>query len=143
VPRAPKAKVSGHIVSTYGGLGEAGPKSIVALSKGSKDGLEVGHVLGVYRNERIARYATRTAPLFGRVGPTGDDNPRPYHPEELQPRDAPLYAQTTPVTDSGLAKVPHERYGLVMIFRTFDRAAFGLVMEASRPVTLHDIVTNP
>jgi hypothetical protein len=31
----------------------------------------------------------------------------------------------------------------VMVFRTFDHAAFGLVMSASRPVALNDIVTNP
>jgi hypothetical protein len=30
-----------------------------------------------------------------------------------------------------------------MIFRTFDRAAFGMVMQSSRPVALNDIVTNP
>jgi hypothetical protein len=29
------------------------------------------------------------------------------------------------------------------VFRTFDRAAFGLIMQASRPVALNDIVTNP
>ncbi|OGA10138.1 MAG: hypothetical protein A2W68_10245 [Betaproteobacteria bacterium RIFCSPLOWO2_02_64_14] len=143
VPRAPQKTVSGYIVSTYGGLGEAGPKSIVALSKGSKDGLEVGHVLGIYRNERIARYATRTSPLFGRAGPSGNDHPRPYYPEEITPRDGPLYPRSTPVSDSDFAKIPQERYGLVMVFRTFDRAAFGLVMEASRPVTLNDVVTNP
>jgi hypothetical protein len=30
-----------------------------------------------------------------------------------------------------------------MVFRTFDRAAFGLVMQASRPVAVNDVVTNP
>jgi len=29
------------------------------------------------------------------------------------------------------------------VFRTFDRAAFGLVMQASRPVAINDLVTNP
>jgi len=39
--------------------------------------------------------------------------------------------------------LPDERFGLVMVFRTFDRAAFGLVMQASRPVAVNDLVTNP
>jgi hypothetical protein len=30
-----------------------------------------------------------------------------------------------------------------MVFRTFDRASFGLVMNASRPVEVNDLVTNP
>jgi hypothetical protein len=143
VPRAPQKSVSGYIVSTYGSLGEAGPMSIIALSKGSRDGLEVGHVLGIYRNARIARYALRTSPLYGRSGLSGDDGSRPYYPDEITPRDAPLYQRHAPVSDDDLAKIPRERYGLVMVFRTFDRAAFALVMEASQQVSLHDVVTNP
>jgi hypothetical protein len=30
-----------------------------------------------------------------------------------------------------------------MVFRSFERAAFGLVMEATRPVSMSDILTNP
>jgi hypothetical protein len=143
VPRAPQKNISGHIVSTYGSLGEAGPMSIVALSKGSQDGIEVGHVLGIYRNARIARYALRTSPLYGRTGLSGNDSPRPYHPDELTPRDAALYPRHPAVSEDELARIPRERYGLVMVFRTFDRAAFALVMEASQQVSIHDVVTNP
>jgi len=143
VPRAPQTNISGYIVSTYGSLGEGGPKSIVALSKGSQDGIEVGHVLGIYRNERIARYALRTSPLWGRTGPSGNDRPRRYYPDEITPRDGPLYPRHPPVSDDDLAKIPRERYGLLMVFRTFDRAAFALVMEASQQVSIHDVVTNP
>ncbi len=143
VPRAPQKSVKGYIVSTYGSLQETGPKSIVALSKGSKDGLEVGHVLAIYPNQRVARYALRTSPLWGRAGPTGDDSPRSYYSEELTPRDASLYPEQRPVNEDDLARLPSERYGLVMVFRTFDHTAFGLVMEASRQVTINDVVTNP
>ena len=30
-----------------------------------------------------------------------------------------------------------------MVFRTFDRTSYGLIMEASQQVTIHDVVTNP
>jgi len=143
VPRPPGKKVAGHIVSTYGSLSEAGPMSIVALSKGSKDGLEVGHVLGVYRNQNTTRYSLRTSPLFGREGLSGDDSPRVYYGEKLTPRDGPIYTEGDPVSAADIAKLPPKRVGLVMVFRTFDRAAFGLVMEASQPVSLSDVVTNP
>ena len=40
-------------------------------------------------------------------------------------------------------KLPDERYGLVFVFRTFDRVSYALVMSASRPVLLGDVVTTP
>jgi hypothetical protein len=143
VPHAPDTAVEGRVVSTYGGLWETGPLSIVALSKGARDGLEVGHVLALHRDQRSARYAQRTEPLYGRAGPSGNDKRIPYYPADLPARDSPLYASAPPVRDSDFAQLPVERYGLVMIFRTFDRASFGLVMQATRPVAIADIVTNP
>lgn len=141
-PRAPQKSLRGRIVSAYGSVNEAGPTSIIALSKGSRDGLEVGHVLAIYRSQVAARYGHRTSPLYGRQGPTGSDETRPYY-QETTSRDSPLYARGEPISNADIAKLPDERYGLVMVFRTFDRASFGLVMQASRPVAVHDIVTNP
>jgi len=147
VPRAPEKPVRGYIISAYGNLGETGPLGIVALSKGSRDGLEVGHVLAIYTSTAIAkrqgRYGLRTSALYGREGPSGSDSPRTYYAPELTPRDGPLYGKADPINEELLRKLPDERYGLVMIFRTFDRASFGIVMEASRPVALYDAVANP
>jgi hypothetical protein len=39
--------------------------------------------------------------------------------------------------------LPAERAGLVMIFRTFEKMSFGLVMRANRPLAVNDIVKNP
>jgi hypothetical protein len=135
--------VRGRIVSTYGSLGETGPLGIVALSKGSNDGLEVGHVLAIYRSQSTQRYDLRMSPLYGRQGFTLDDSPRTYYSEELTPRDAPLYQRGEAISAEDAAKLPDERYGLVMVFRTFDRASFGLVMQSSRPVAINDVVTDP
>jgi len=144
VPRAPQNTIKARIVSAYGNLRETGPSSIIALSKGSTDGLEVGHVLAIYRSQRSDRYAQRTQPLYGRSGPTGSDDTRSYSGgERLRPRDGPVYPEAGPARDIEITQLPDERYGLVMVFRTFDRAAFGLVMQASRPVSVLDVVTNP
>jgi hypothetical protein len=143
VPRAPQKPVRARIVSAYGGLSETGPLSIVTLSKGSQDGLEVGHVLAIHRSQSSARYELRTSPLYGRQGLSGRDTPRPYYGDDITTRDAPLYQRAAPVTDEQIAKLPDERYGLVMVFRTFDRAAFALVMQASRQVSVNDLLTNP
>ena len=138
VPHAPGKSVRGRVLSTYSGLWETGSSGIVALSKGSKDGLEVGHVLAIYRSQSTADM--RASPLY-MEGPT--DRPRTYYTEELTTRNGPLYPEMREVTPKETSNLPDERYGLVMVFRTFDRAAFGLIMNASRPVALNDIVTNP
>lgn len=147
VPRAPEKPIRAYIISAYGNLGETGPLGIVALSKGSRDGLEVGNVLAIYSSTAIAkrqgRYGLRTSALWGREGLSGSDSPRTYYAPELTPRDGPLYGKAEPVDEALLRKLPDERYGLVMVFRTFDRASFGIVMEASRPVALYDAVVNP
>jgi hypothetical protein len=146
VPRAPWKPVRGRIMATHGNLGETGPSGIVALSRGAKDGLEVGHVLALYRSQSTAQFETRMSPLFGRQGPTGSKAPRNYYPEKLTPRDEPILSLVRgpdPIRPEDAAKLPDERYGLIMVFRTFDRAAFGLVMQASRPVAVNDLATNP
>ncbi len=54
VPRAPKAPIAGQIVSVYGEALVAGQNQIVALNKGSQDGMETGHVLALWRGgERV------------------------------------------------------------------------------------------
>jgi hypothetical protein len=42
-----------------------------------------------------------------------------------------------------LIKLPPERAGLLMIFRTFEKMSFGLVLNANRPLAVLDIVQNP
>ena len=143
VPHAPQSPVRGRIVSTYGGLWETGPLAIVTLSRGKRDGLEVGHVLAIHRDQRSARYAERTEPLWGREGPSGKDQRIPYYPADLPARDSPLFKSAPAVRESDFQQLPEERYGLLLIFRTFDRASFALVMQASRPVAVADIITNP
>ena len=143
VPRAPVKSVRGRIVSTYSGLWETGPSGIVALSRGSKDGLEVGHVLAIHRSQSTSRYEMRTSAMYGMQGLALSTAPRTYFSEELNTRDGPMYSQGQRISPEDTAKLPDERYGLVMVFRTFDRTAFGLIMQASRPVALNDVVTNP
>ena len=52
VPHAPSAKVNGRIMGLYDALATSvgGRDSIISINKGIRDGLEVGHVLAVYRN---------------------------------------------------------------------------------------------
>jgi hypothetical protein len=49
-PHAPETFVRARVISAYGGVEETGRNSIIALSRGSRDGVEVGHVMALYRH---------------------------------------------------------------------------------------------
>ena len=49
VPHPPTQDINGRVMLIYGGVGEAAVNSVVSLSRGKRDGLEVGHVLAIYR----------------------------------------------------------------------------------------------
>lgn len=51
-PHAPDFAINGRIISVYGGVTEIGRGAIVALNKGGLDGLEMGHVLAIYRKSQ-------------------------------------------------------------------------------------------
>jgi uncharacterized protein with GYD domain len=40
-------------------------------------------------------------------------------------------------------RLPSERAGLLMIFRTFDKLSYGLVLNTERPLAVSDEVRNP
>lgn len=50
VPHAPDFDVAGRIVSIYGGAAEAGQNAVITINKGERDGMEIGHVLAIYRS---------------------------------------------------------------------------------------------
>ena len=52
MPHAPNFSVNGRIISVYGGVTEIGKDAIVTLNRGAEDGLEMGHVLAVYRRSQ-------------------------------------------------------------------------------------------
>lgn len=102
-PHAPKSKVEGRIVSALNAVAEIGPKTVVGISLGTREGVEEGNVL------RIMRHAgTHKDPL------------------------------TRERYD-----LPDEESGLVLIFRTYEKISYGLVMTSTRPVHLLDAVITP
>lgn len=51
-PHAPSTQVRGRVMSIYGSVGrvgEAGPQSVITINRGRADGIEIGHVLALYR----------------------------------------------------------------------------------------------
>ncbi len=130
VPHAPAMPIQGRVIAARGGLRETGPQYVVTLNKGKNDGLEPGHVLALSR-------------LGGTVV---EDVPRK---RARDTKNIPWYNMTmSEIFDMGSSdrvatKLPDERYGLVFVFRTFDRVSYALVMSASQPVLIDDVVTTP
>jgi hypothetical protein len=98
--------------SIYEGFGETGNLAIVSLNKGAKDGLEVGHVLALFRSTTI----------------TNDRSIGPFYMGER--RQEPI-------------ELPEERYGLLMVFRTFDNLSYALTLGVERQVSPGDVVKTP
>ncbi|MEO7245853.1 MAG: LysM domain-containing protein [Rubrivivax sp.] len=59
-PHAPAAPIDGSIISLYGEALSAGQNQIVAINKGTRDGVERGHVLALWRAGRTE--VDRTTP---------------------------------------------------------------------------------
>ncbi len=115
VPCAPDSQIQGQILSIYGSVNEAGRNSIVSINRGSKEGMEPGHVLAIYREGNLVKN-----PGYQKAK---DEDDKTTVPENI--------------------KLPNERVGLLMVFRTFDRISYGLIMQASEPVNALDIVQTP
>ena len=47
-----------------------------------------------------------------------------------------------PVTNETI-ELPSERAGLLMVFQTYEKMSYGLVLQATRPLSVGDKVTNP
>jgi hypothetical protein len=103
IPRAPERSVRGRVIAgADDAVSEMGTYSVVILNRGARNGLEVGHVLGLYRSEG-----------------------------------------SIPLGDGRTAQLPEQRYGLILLFRVFDKMAYGLVLSSQRPVNVLDTFRNP
>ncbi len=101
LPRAPDSQISAQIISIYGGVTQAGQNTVITLNKGSRDGLQTGHVLALSNKGRIVKQDGRDMAL------------------------------------------PDERYGLIFVFRVFDKVSYALVMQTTLPAQVLDRAQTP
>lgn len=57
IPRAPSQPMEGMIISVFDGVSQVGQYQIIVLNLGTRDGLESGHVLSVYKAGKTIRDA--------------------------------------------------------------------------------------
>jgi hypothetical protein len=104
-----------RILAVADTLSHGGPRDVVALSVGARDGIDNGTVLSSWR-----------------VGSTAVDRVK-------------MGAERSEDTVGRASKVrlPDEFAGHVMVFRTFDKVSYGLVMEGIRPVKVGHELKHP
>jgi hypothetical protein len=106
-PQAPESEIDGRIIHVLGGTSEIGQYNIVVLNRGTKHGLDAGHVLAVWQAGQIIK--DRFA---------GGDR-------------------------SDKVRLPDEQAGTLMVFKTYERISYALIMEAESEIHLLDKVRNP
>jgi len=145
VPRAPDKPIRGAIVSVDGGVSEFGQFQIVSLNRGSRDGLQVGHVLASYHRGEVVDTTGRTRGYVEttKSGPGIVIRPNPVVPDPPNAPAQPTDTKVGVVAVGTTLKLPDERNGLVFVFRVFDRISYALVMHITRPVNVKDVVQNP
>lgn len=62
-PHRPDQETSAKVMTIYGGVNEGGAGSVVSLNRGKNAGLEVGHVLALFRNRVSLSYDENTRPV--------------------------------------------------------------------------------
>jgi LysM domain len=97
-------------------LNAVGRLQVVALSNGAADGVENGQVYSIFSPGDVVEDRT-DYPEFSAKNF--------FHPKDKE------------------VQLPEEYVGHVMVFRTFDRVSYGLVMDGIRPVHLGDHLYEP
>jgi len=117
VPHPPaSAPDNMRVIAFTDALNSVGPLQVVALSRGSEDGVDNGTTYSVYKDGETVHDDT--------------DYPKGKTRAFFNPRDSKV-------------QLPPEFIGHVMVFRTFKRVSYALVMDSVRPVQMGDFMHDP
>ena len=117
--RAPRNDVHGRIISVIDGTQDIGQYQIVVINRGKRHGIDAGHVLAVDSAGKVVRDVYAKQPGFAR------------------------YFGGVGTSFSPKVQLPDERVGTLLIFKSFDRISYGLVVGAANIIRVHDVVHNP
>ena len=114
IPSAPKVRTDGRIMAVSNGVTIIGQYEVVVINRGAGDGLAPGNVLAVFHAGDLVRDTVNRGFLNGMT--------RLHAPK---------------------VRLPDERIGTFMVFKTFDHMSYGLIMEATNVIRVTDLVENP
>ena len=119
MPAAPRTTVRGRIMAVVDGTDLIGQYQIVAINRGLRDGIANGTVLAIDR--------------------AGDSVRDVYANGATMTREM----RTVGSSFAKRVKLPDERTGTLLVFRTFDRMSYALILGATDTIKLNDVVHNP
>jgi len=128
IPRSPGQEVSGNIISVVDGVAQIGQYQVVVLDLGSKQGIEVGNVLGVYQS---GKKVTDVVASKGKEKPS-----------YILGRTDVVGYLGRPGVKQVEVELPEEYAGVLMVFRIFENISYALVMETLAPIHVDDTVKN-
>ena len=143
MPRSPGKPISGVIMSVDGGVSELGQYQVVTLNRGARDGLEVGHVLAISRKGQIVAGGRVVDDIRSSGSWSLSGKPNPVVPDPPVRNADGTVAPAAPGGPAGAIKLPDERTGLMFVFRVFEKMSYGMVMRATRPIYVGDLVQTP
>ncbi len=157
IPRPPNSDMEGNIISVVDGVSQVGQYQVVVLNLGKEQGLEAGNVLGVYQagyvvqdtigpniiKSKAYKEAKRAKALNEAGGVSRALSRIAYAIED----GVDAFDKTFPTIANKQAKseaitLPEEYVGVVLIFKTFNRISYALVMEARGSIHVEDTVRN-
>ena len=116
VPKVPQPEGKLQIAAVANALTSGGPRDVVAISGGSREGIDNGTVFSIWREG---------SHIIDR---------------QHDPEDSRL---TELDRGAGDIVLPDEYAGHVMVFRTFERVSYGLVMEGTKPARVGYELKHP
>ena len=164
LPSSTKTKVEGSIlsvltgISQLGGVAQIGQYQVVVLNLGENNGIEPGNVFGIFQNN------------FKVKDSIGVNKPKTQEKED--PKRIKFEREDTNFIDQELSKLvntirgaikkfdkkfpafankknksetitlPEEHVGVMMVFRTFKKVCYAIVMETDGPVHIFDTVRS-
>jgi len=146
-PRGIKAR----IISVLDGVSKIGQYQAVVLNRGSREGLRPGHLMDVYHGGEEARdrvmsgardWGWKDQRFWSQETWYGDHRVQGWRYDEPDPNQPfPPHVEARRPSDTYIE--PYERVGTLMVFRSFPRVSFALVLHADRPIHLLDAALPP
>lgn len=120
IPRPPTHKIDGRILSVFDGVSQVGQYQIVVLNRGERDDLESGHVVSIYQvGDKV-----KDIVLSG----VADED---YFNTNKSGKD-----RNVTIT------LPDERAGVAMVFKTYEKVSYAIVMKAMRAIHVGDKISD-
>ncbi|MEO8308337.1 MAG: LysM peptidoglycan-binding domain-containing protein [Pseudomonadota bacterium] len=114
VPHAPPSGIDGQIMAVMDGVELIGQYTVVAINRGTKNGLETGHVLAIDQKGEVVN--DRPCNRYGNFWCRGRG-------QDL--------------------RLPSERAGTLLVFKTYEHMSYGLVVDATGAMRVADYVHGP